>query len=282
MHLHVVRRAGRRQRRHLLQLRPAQPRTVGLRAGAALARPATSASSRSSSARASSLYVLTLVASQRQHRHGRAVLACSRPNRWRLFLFGASGAVPVFGVGRWWTVLSAGVAARRRAAHPLQHDGAAPARAGRRGALRAGPHGHHLHGGLDRRLRAELVRRARTCRAFLFLRGSQITVGASASIAGLIGAILALRPPQRQQPWRRSYASSYIHDARRLWASSCPGIDNYAHAGGFAGGYLAAQAARSAASPSASTTSSSRSSASAASLLSIVWSGAHPGLPVLE
>ena len=33
---------------------------------------------------------------------------CSRPSPQALFLFGASGAMPVFGFGRWWTILSAG------------------------------------------------------------------------------------------------------------------------------------------------------------------------------
>ena len=41
-----------------------------------------------------------------------------------LFLFGASGALPVFGYGRWWTPLSAGWLHGGAAPHRLQHDGA--------------------------------------------------------------------------------------------------------------------------------------------------------------
>src|SRR6266567_1188842 len=36
------------------------------------------------------------------------LLSMLSPSIQSLFLFGASGAVPVFGYGRWWTVLSAG------------------------------------------------------------------------------------------------------------------------------------------------------------------------------
>ena len=40
-------------------------------------------------------------------RHGRP-MSFMAPASPALFLFGASGALPVFGLGRWWTVLSAG------------------------------------------------------------------------------------------------------------------------------------------------------------------------------
>jgi len=53
-------------------------------------------------------------------------LAPSTPS---LFLFGASGGVPVFQYDRWWTVLSAGWLAQRHPAHPVQHDVGAAARA---------------------------------------------------------------------------------------------------------------------------------------------------------
>jgi rhomboid protease GluP len=73
----------------------------------------------------------------------------------------------------------------------------------------------------------------------LILQGSTITVGASASIAGLIGAILAYGH-QTGSTMARSYAGSYI--VGLIVIGFLPfGIDNYAHAGGFAGGYLAAR-----------------------------------------
>lgn len=72
-----------------------------------------------------------------------------------------------------------------------------------------------------------------------FLRGGTFTLGASASVAGLIGAILYYG--------RRSgsrMASQYATQTALmllLFGFFMPGIDNYAHAGGFAGGYLVGQ-----------------------------------------
>jgi rhomboid protease GluP len=73
----------------------------------------------------------------------------------------------------------------------------------------------------------------------LILRGSTITVGASAAISGLIGALLyyGRRTGSRLT---RSYASQYIV-MLIVMGFLIAGIDNYAHAGGFGGGYLAAR-----------------------------------------
>jgi rhomboid protease GluP len=62
-------------------------------------------------------------------------------------------------------------------------------------------------------------------------------VGASASIAGLIGAMLAYGQ-RTGSTMARSQATSYV--LMLLLYGFMPGIDNYAHAGGFAGGYAAA------------------------------------------
>lgn len=71
------------------------------------------------------------------------------------------------------------------------------------------------------------------------LRGGQFTVGASASIFGLLGALVY---------YGRRTGSSAVHGQAVSWALTMglfglvmPGIDNYAHAGGFAGGYLIAR-----------------------------------------
>jgi rhomboid protease GluP len=71
-----------------------------------------------------------------------------------------------------------------------------------------------------------------------FLAGAPITAGASAPIAGLIGAIYHYGNRGGSSA-ARSYATSYI-TAMALYALFLPGIDNYAHIGGLAGGYLAA------------------------------------------
>ena len=69
------------------------------------------------------------------------------------------------------------------------------------------------------------------------LHGAQLTVGASASIFGLLGALVH---------YGRKSGSSLIHSQAKSWAGIMflygllmPGIDNFAHAGGFLGGYLA-------------------------------------------
>jgi len=71
------------------------------------------------------------------------------------------------------------------------------------------------------------------------LQGAQLTVGASASIFGLLGAVVYYgrrtgSSMAGNQAW--SYAIPLF-----LFGFIMPGIDNYAHGGGFLGGYLAAQ-----------------------------------------
>src|SRR4026208_1242577 len=54
------------------------------------------------------LWVITLLMSGAAVRVGSNILSALAPAPEVLFLFGESGAIPVFGLGRWWTVLSAG------------------------------------------------------------------------------------------------------------------------------------------------------------------------------
>ena len=172
------------------------------------------------------LYVLTLLASGGSIGTGGlfSVLS-SLPS---LFLFGASGGVPVFRIRSMVDSPERCVAARRGAPHSVQHDGAASARAGRRGTIWTGQDGDHLHrcGGL--RLYAEP---AVFFPSIPFLRGSSFTIGASASIAGLIGAILHYGH-RSGSSLARSYATSYALMLVFI-GFFMTGIDNYAHAGGF-------------------------------------------------
>jgi rhomboid protease GluP len=182
------------------------------------------------------VYALTLVSSSGIV--GMQGLALLAPDTGALIMFGASGAYPVFSIGRWWTVLSAGW-------------------------LHAGVLHIFMNMLAFRQLApsvAELVGPGRTvviyvagsvagfalssfAGAFLpplpFLRGAPLTVGASASIAALIGAILAYGH-RTGSTTARSYASSYI-TMLVIYGFIFPGIDNYAHAGGFGGGYLVAR-----------------------------------------
>jgi rhomboid protease GluP len=72
-----------------------------------------------------------------------------------------------------------------------------------------------------------------------FLSGAGLTIGASAAIFGLIGALLY---------YGRRSGSRMIGEAARGWAVGglvmgflVPGIDNWAHLGGLAGGYVMAR-----------------------------------------
>jgi len=183
------------------------------------------------------LYVFTLLASGgRIGMNG--LFSLFSPSPQALFLFGASGALPVFGLGRWWTVLSAG----------WLHGGAlhilfnmlwvrqlAPATAELYGPGRmviiytvAGVVGFALSSFAGAYIPG-----------FLFLQGGRFTVGASAPIFGLLGALVH---------YGRRTGSSMVGSQALSYALTLgifgfimPGVDNYAHAGGFGGGYLAAR-----------------------------------------
>src|SRR5262245_2570012 len=155
-----------------------------------------------------------------------------------LFMLGASGAVPVFDYGRWWTILSAGWL-HGSALHilfnmlwvrqlgPATADTYGPGRmviiytvAGAVGFLASSLAGHYL----------AWIR-------IPILVGAGETVGASAPIFGLLGALVY---------YGRRGGSSMIRSEAMGYAVTLfvfglimPGVDNYAHAGGFAGGYVA-------------------------------------------
>jgi len=183
------------------------------------------------------LYAATLFASAGQisMQPGFGLLS---PDRYVLVAFGASGAAPVFGAHRWWTVLSAG----------WLHAGALHIFFNMWVLYQMGP------------ATAEIYGPARTviiyiCGSILgftlssvmaaylpgvpLIGGGSLTVGASASIAGLIGAIFHYGR-RGGSSMARMYASQYII-AMVVYAFIFQGIDNAAHAGGFAGGYLASR-----------------------------------------
>jgi rhomboid protease GluP len=185
------------------------------------------------------LYVVSLLLSGDNIRMG-GLFGMLAPSIESLFLFGASGAVPVFVAGRWWTVLSAG----------LLHGGLlhilfnmlwvrqlAPATADIYGPFRmiiiytvAGVCGFALSSFAGAYFQWMPVP---------FLRGAQFTVGASASIFGLLGALVYYG--------RRGGSSGVQSQALGyalmlgIFGLVMPGVDNYAHLGGFIGGYGAGQ-----------------------------------------
>jgi membrane associated rhomboid family serine protease len=177
------------------------------------------------------LYVATLVVDPAGIQM-RGLLSIGSPSQESLLRFGAAGAYPVFFLQRWWTVLSAGWL-----------------------------HGSLLHIGFNlywiRFLAPEtaelygagrmvIIYTVSSVVAFFlssaayflpFLGGAGLTVGASAPILGLLGALVY---------YGRRTGSSIV--GRQAWSYALfmiifgfvmARVDNWAHIGGFAGGYLA-------------------------------------------
>jgi len=161
------------------------------------------------------------------------------PSLESLFVFGAAGAQPVFGFGRWWTLLSASwlhgsllhIVFNVMWIRQLAPDVGELYGPGRMVIIYtvAGVVGFGASSFAGEYLR------------FLPwpLSGAPFTVGASASIFGLLGALVH---------YGRRTGSRHVHGQAMSWALTVfvlglimPGVDNYAHAGGFLGGYVMAR-----------------------------------------
>ena len=184
------------------------------------------------------LYLISLLLSGRNigMSGGLSILS---PSIQSVFLLGASGAAPVFDFGRWWTVISAGWL-HGNLLHVVFNmmwvRDLGPATADVYGAGRmviiytvAGIFGFLL---------------SSVAAVYLpplpLLRGAQFTLGASASIFGLLGALVHYGR-RTGSHLVRSQAIRYAV-ILGVFGLIFPGIDNFAHAGGFLGGYLSARA----------------------------------------
>jgi rhomboid protease GluP len=170
---------------------------------------------------------------------GGGLLGMLAPHTYVARAFGASGAIPVFGDGMWWTVLSAG----------WLHGSALHIIFNLMWVRQLGPATADIYGAGRMVIIytvAGIVGFAVSSTAGLlfgnmpvpFLRGADVTLGASAPIFGLLGALVH---------YGRRGGSSLIGGQAMQFAVVLfvfglimpgGGIDNYAHAGGFAGGYL--------------------------------------------
>jgi rhomboid protease GluP len=178
------------------------------------------------------LYVATLLTNADAIRAGGLNLLS--PSNESLFMFGASGSIPVFGYGRWWTVLTAGWlhgGIMHILFNMMSMRNVAPAVAEMYGASRMVI--IYIIGGVAG-FAASTVFSLVFAGIPLLGRG-QFTVGASASILGLIGALVY---------YGRRTGSTMIREQARSWLVMLvimglllPNIDNWAHVGGFAGGY---------------------------------------------
>ena len=176
------------------------------------------------------LYVIALLLS------GSSIQTLLAPSTQVLVLLGASGALPVFRLDRWWTVLTAGWLHAGvlhilfnvlwiRQLGPAVADLYGPGRmvilytvSGVMGFTFSSVAGQYL-GGLP------------------IIGGGTVTVGASAPIFGLLGALVY---------YGRRTGSRHIGEAGLQYALMMgifgliwPGVDNQAHLGGFVGGFLA-------------------------------------------
>lgn len=186
------------------------------------------------------MYALTLVASRGNIGMG-GLFNLLSPSGAALLIFGASGSAPVFLAGRWWTVLSAAwlhASFLHIFMNMLVVRQMAPAVADIYGPARmviiytAGS----IVGFAASSIAGAFLPAIPILPPFVYLSGSRFTVGASASIAGLLGAVFHYGR-RGGSSMARSYAMSYV--MMLLMIGLMPGTDNYAHAGGFAGGYLA-------------------------------------------
>jgi rhomboid protease GluP len=180
------------------------------------------------------LYALMLVADPQGISMG-GLLNFLSPSQRSLFLFGASGVLPVFGAGRWWTFITAG----------WLHGGLLHIFFNMMWIRQLVPSTSELYGpsrmviiytiaGITGFIASTLVG------AYIpFLGGAGFTVGASAPIFGLLGALVH---------YGRRTGSSMVGNQAKSWALTVfifgflmPGVDNWAHLGGFAGGYAASK-----------------------------------------
>jgi rhomboid protease GluP len=162
------------------------------------------------------------------------LLSALSPNSNVLILFGASGAYPVFIEGHWWTVLSAG----------WLHAGLLHVAMNMYWVWQMGPAITELFGSA----RTVIIYTAGGVAGFALssfagrflpnlpiLHAAGLTVGASAPVFGLIGALYHYG--RTGSGAVKQMAVSIMIQAA-LFGLLVPGIDNYAHLGGFAGGYL--------------------------------------------
>jgi len=167
---------------------------------------------------------------------GGGMLSFLSPSTRSLFLFGASGALPVFGAGRWWTVLSAA----------WLHGGLLHIFFNMYWLRQIMPLVQEFYG-VGRLIIIYTVSSATgflaTSVMGLFplgpFQGAFITIGASAPLFGLFGALIVYgnrtgQAEQSKQVWR--WVTMFV-----VIGLIVPIIDNWGHLGGLAGGYATAR-----------------------------------------
>ena len=150
-------------------------------------------------------------------------LSMLRPSQKAILIFGASGTIPAIEFGRWWTVLSAS----------WLHGSLLHILFNMMWVRQLAPATAKFYG-VGRMLLIYVVSGAV---GFILstLSGHQLTLGASAAVFGLMGALVVYgrrtgNTAMGQQVW--TWAGVLF-----LLGFVMPGVDNFAHLGGFLGGY---------------------------------------------
>jgi len=180
------------------------------------------------------LYLASLLLSGRDIQMGYGLFSILSPSFETLRLLGMSGGAPVFQQGRWWTILSANwlhgsllhVVFNMMWVRDLGPVVADVFGAGRMVIIYTGA-------GVAGFLLSSMAY------VYLpqipFLSGAPYTLGASAAIFGLLGA-LVYYGKRTGSHLVRGTAMRYAV-IMFIFGLLMPGVDNFAHAGGFAGGY---------------------------------------------
>ncbi len=191
------------------------------------------------------LYIATLAVDPSGIRMG-GFMSMLSPSQPALFILGASGQYPVFELGRWWTVLSAG----------WLHGGLIHIGFNMYWVQSLAPAVAEYYGAG----RMIIIYTVACITGFVFssvamliypyipfgwllsyvgLAGAQLTIGASASVFGLLGALWY---------YGRRTGSTALAQQMKFYAIMfvvfgivMRGVDNQAHLGGFVGGYCVAK-----------------------------------------
>ncbi len=189
------------------------------------------------------IYVLSLILGLDTEGSG-GFMSILQPSIESVLRLGASGWYPVLGLDRWWTVLSAGLlhgglihiffnVMWLRQLLPVANAIYGPGRSLLLFVLSS------VCGFLFSTFLGYVTAASRSGILDTLMGSGQVTVGASAAIFGLLGAVV--------YAGRRGIASSL---GRTMWqyavalfilSAFIPRVDNWAHLGGFVGGYLVAR-----------------------------------------
>lgn len=183
------------------------------------------------------LYIAMLLADPSGIRGG-GLFSMLSPSQRSLFLFGASGAMPFFQAGRWWTVLSAA----------WLHGGLLHIVFNMMWVRQLAPATSSEYG-IGRTV---IIYTVSSITGFFLsswigayfgflpwpLQGATMTIGASAPVFGLLGALVYAGRRGSSAVGRQAMTFAVI---LFVFGLVMQGIDNWAHLGGFGGGFLIAR-----------------------------------------